>query len=442
MSYEDYAGWSDISNSAITTKWLKQYKESGYTSQNANMKSVAYLLDTNQWSGFANKYAQYAIGGPTVELFVESYNQTHSEDINIKVSSENGYQVKWSGDTKFDEYIEGMDNTESLYVINDFIGAAAMWLASPSSYDIESVMIASGYGRVSYDEFNANNFGARPIVALNADVQIEKQADGTYKILELPGEAGIKEESVRYTWRKIIDGRPTADEITEIATQKTVTRDEQTQKVTEIQATINKNTDSGDDWILWVYAEDTLGNSKILCSNEFWLDNELPSVQADPEALGTTVKLKTDVTLILKDEYSGLDNENNSYEYYVSASKEALISANGESIEQNPQSYKESLGEVDNNGVTTATITIGNGETGERWLFVKAVKDTAGNESTQGEEITNINGINYHVFGPYIFDNEAPIGGGPNGEIFGTNGNTNWEKQHSTTVTLTETITL
>jgi hypothetical protein len=37
------------------------------------MKMTAYLLDTDEWSGFAdNSYAEYAIAAPTLELFAAS----------------------------------------------------------------------------------------------------------------------------------------------------------------------------------------------------------------------------------------------------------------------------------------------------------------------------------------------------------------------------------
>ena len=44
-------------------------------------------------------------------------------------------------------------------------------------------------------------------------------------------------------------------------------------------------------------------------------------------------------------------------------------------------------------------MTIGNGLTGTYYLWVKRVKDTAGNWSNDSD---------YHVFGPYHFDNTAP----------------------------------
>ena len=44
-----------------------------------NINSVAYLMDTNVWSTFAGTKAEYAMGGPTIELFCASYKQTHPD---------------------------------------------------------------------------------------------------------------------------------------------------------------------------------------------------------------------------------------------------------------------------------------------------------------------------------------------------------------------------
>ena len=69
-------------------------------STNNNIKAVAYMLDTEIWSakyGDGEKNAEYAIGGPTLEMFVKSYNETHSESsISCEVTGTNGYAVSYT----------------------------------------------------------------------------------------------------------------------------------------------------------------------------------------------------------------------------------------------------------------------------------------------------------------------------------------------------------
>jgi len=144
-SASKYLGWEDISDTSIANRWLKQYKDAGFTSTNINMKATAYLLDTNQWAGFKDSaFASYAIGGPTIEMFAESYKVTHpSKYIETEASSSTGYQVKWSTDSSFSDSISGIDDYNSLYNIessnNDDI-AYGMWVASPSAFNAYYVM--------------------------------------------------------------------------------------------------------------------------------------------------------------------------------------------------------------------------------------------------------------------------------------------------------------
>ncbi len=181
----DYSGWTDISSTNIATKWLSQYVASGYTSENENIKATAYLLDTNQWGVFKNSsYAEYAIGGPTIELFTASYNATHETDIETQVSSATGYKVKWSTDESFKSYISGLSTDESLYVISDETNALGMWVASPSASYSSSVMFVDYSGYVSNAVSSNTGDGSRACVFLKSSIQIEKQEDGTYKIID------------------------------------------------------------------------------------------------------------------------------------------------------------------------------------------------------------------------------------------------------------------
>ena len=96
----DYSGSSDITNSLVKP-WLSYLNSSYGNSTYNNMKAVAYMLDTNVWSTFKDSTdnsgkAEYAIGGPTLDLFSASYNQKYpSKQIQYQ-SNTYGYQVKWS----------------------------------------------------------------------------------------------------------------------------------------------------------------------------------------------------------------------------------------------------------------------------------------------------------------------------------------------------------
>ena len=142
----DYTGIGDIS-STLKNKLLSQYVT--YENTNASGKATAYLLDTNQWSGFGNVYTDFAIGGPTLELFTASYNATHEIDIDTRVvdnGSGYGYELKWSNSDYWDDYwldfvFQGDDwidedvynYPENLYIITDPDIVNEYWLPSPSA---------------------------------------------------------------------------------------------------------------------------------------------------------------------------------------------------------------------------------------------------------------------------------------------------------------------
>ena len=180
--YKDYDGATSI-DSIIANKWLRSYWKNNSTS--TNIRAVAYILDKDVWNPlYRGTNAEYAIGESTVEMFVKSWNDTHSGEKQIVCSADsdvdtngNGYKVKFAnGD--YGTYISGLvrDEYNSIYIKFDDSKAAAMWLASPSA-STYTLMIAHSNG--SLDNLS---MGFRPIVCLNSEVKLQKVADG-YEII-------------------------------------------------------------------------------------------------------------------------------------------------------------------------------------------------------------------------------------------------------------------
>ena len=96
----EYSGAVDI-NSSFGSKWLSIYWKKYSTSTNENIMAVAYMLDTAIWN---EKYktgyesiVDYAIGGPTLEMYCKSYKDTHPDKyLQCEKLDNEGYQVKWS----------------------------------------------------------------------------------------------------------------------------------------------------------------------------------------------------------------------------------------------------------------------------------------------------------------------------------------------------------
>ncbi len=173
--YNAYTGSVNITDARITKwmKWVGQYPNS----TNINIRSVAYMLDSNIWNAkYQNSYAEYVLGGPTIEMFNASYKATHTEKyIEEEVTDTNGYKVKWNTDSSYSYSISGLSTSEleNLYVISDTTKAYGYWLASPSAHRGNDLLIVDYGGRVGYgDYYLSNNVGLRALVCLKSNVQL------------------------------------------------------------------------------------------------------------------------------------------------------------------------------------------------------------------------------------------------------------------------------
>ena len=103
------------------------------------------MLDTDIWNPiYKNEYAEYAIGGPTLEMFCASYKDTHLSKYIGCTADSMGYQLRWQGGS-YAYYINGLteDEYNSIYIKSDNSKADAMWLTSPSANSTRRLMIAN-----------------------------------------------------------------------------------------------------------------------------------------------------------------------------------------------------------------------------------------------------------------------------------------------------------
>ena len=129
----DYEGSSRVTDSRIKGLNNSYFNVKNYSSVYENMKSVAYMLDINAWNKFAvSGKADYAIGGPTVELLFRSYNQKYpGTNYVAEATSATGYKV---GSGSASSWSLTLSNaSDPLYVITSTSNAATYWLASPSA---------------------------------------------------------------------------------------------------------------------------------------------------------------------------------------------------------------------------------------------------------------------------------------------------------------------
>ena len=171
-----YTGAASITDTNITP-WLSYLKSSygGSDNTNENMKATAYLLDTEIWKGFKNSTkAKYAIGAPTLDMFVASYNTRFAKQIEI-IAQETGYKVKFTDGNSYESTLDTYDYLTA-HQIKDIAAADTMWFASPVAGNDSTLMMYVRYDGEVADGYYGNGYlGLHPIVCLEDGVTLEKQ---------------------------------------------------------------------------------------------------------------------------------------------------------------------------------------------------------------------------------------------------------------------------
>lgn len=178
------------------------------TKKHGNNKAIAYMQDTEAWSIYEDEegYADYAIGGPSIEMLYDSYMQTHSnsnkkhmytvtgenketDKNNAKGTGSAGYQISWDGGQTWKTITE----LNSSYLSSDmdelYTGdgthqkAYGYWVSSPSAQNDETIMVVYYYGKVRYYHYNNELMAFRPVVCLSSDVTLSlNEQTGKYEI--------------------------------------------------------------------------------------------------------------------------------------------------------------------------------------------------------------------------------------------------------------------
>ena len=169
-----YTGAASITDTNITP-WLSYLKSSygGSDNTNKNMKATAYLLDTEIWKGFKNSTkAKYAIGAPTLDMFVALYNTRFAKQIET-IAQETGYKLKFTDGDSYEYYLYTFDYLTAHQYKDNY--ANYMWLASPSANDSYCLMDVYFNGIVDNYSYGNSDLGVRPLICLESGVSLEKQ---------------------------------------------------------------------------------------------------------------------------------------------------------------------------------------------------------------------------------------------------------------------------
>ena len=125
------------------------------TISNQNEQAAAWLCDPSKWTAYCDTdKANYAIGGPSVEMYVKSYNQTHGDDAlgcQYQTNNAPGYIYKVNNTIQNSGWFTNSDTLDysmkykSMYCGQNGKKTGSWWLASPSAYGSDRVCYVEGY---------------------------------------------------------------------------------------------------------------------------------------------------------------------------------------------------------------------------------------------------------------------------------------------------------
>ena len=148
------------------------------TISNKNEQAAAWLCDPSKWTAYCDTdKANYAIGGPSVEMYVKSYNQTHGDDaLGCQYQTNNvpGYIYKVKDIIQNDGWYTN-DNTldysmtyKSMYCGQNGKRTGSWWLASPSAHSSISVCDVGGSNARLYGNNYYYDDVVSPLVSLKS----------------------------------------------------------------------------------------------------------------------------------------------------------------------------------------------------------------------------------------------------------------------------------
>lgn len=172
-------------NNSIQQALINKYMfSSALANNNMNYAATSKLLNPDYWTAFVDSnYAESAIGAPTIEMLVRSWNQKYIEsenyqqlDVHWSIKG-NGYKINKENEIEITDYedaklyfpyttSDNLDETEN----GDCNG---YWIASPSANNEKSLLNILCSGKISYSEIDDVNsgLGFRPVVCLKKEIK-------------------------------------------------------------------------------------------------------------------------------------------------------------------------------------------------------------------------------------------------------------------------------
>ena len=186
-TYQAY--WNSVPNyTEIDTKVARLFKF-GFNYSNSAINAMSnHLLNKNLWSNFGNGInGATAIGGPTLEMYVDSWNAKGYTKLYCNNTTNEGYCVGtenkpkyWSVDMSSDS--KGYEDTLYYPHKSDYNSCFGYWLAAPSANGSDYLVYVRSDGHVCFGGYFYDICGMRPVVCLPSGVNVTQGTDGIWNI--------------------------------------------------------------------------------------------------------------------------------------------------------------------------------------------------------------------------------------------------------------------
>ena len=194
--FEYRTTWLSYPTTTIAESVISKFMLSGLSSFNTetvNYKATAGMLDTAKWKCFVNNtFADYAIGSPTLDMWMASWNAKYDDSLTYS-PTQYGYQVGYSEDTIADNIPKAIMIEKDGYKLSEnniyFPRKSAIdtnnqcygyWIASPSNQSGNgSCMMYIDYcGYIGGLAASNGRCALRPVVALKDSINAVKTDAG------------------------------------------------------------------------------------------------------------------------------------------------------------------------------------------------------------------------------------------------------------------------
>ena len=175
-------------NTNTTINKLFMQNKFGALNSNENSRAVSTLINTANWDGYVNtSYADYAIGAPTLEMWVASWNGAYGDKLKLYTNKKaNGYYVG-TGSNSTKNYMQditsvtGWQNNRLYFPhgSSDYQGCSGTWLASPSAGHAYYLLNVDRSGNIIYGDYSYDYLAARPLVHLKSNFHLERKPGTT-----------------------------------------------------------------------------------------------------------------------------------------------------------------------------------------------------------------------------------------------------------------------